>query len=58
MKRSGISVKEYESRSNKMLNDARKKANEDSFASLKDDNAIKLMITAASKGKPNWLAKF
>lgn len=33
-----------------MLNDARKKSNEDTFTNLPEDNAFKLMVTAASKG--------
>jgi DNA-directed RNA polymerase II subunit RPB1 len=45
-----ITKREFEQRCNKMLNDARKKACEDTFEQLDENNALKLMMTAVSKG--------
>jgi DNA-directed RNA polymerase II subunit RPB1 len=52
LKKTGVTVREYEQRANKLLNDARKKACEDAFSDLAEDNAFKLMVTAMSKGTP------
>jgi DNA-directed RNA polymerase II subunit RPB1 len=45
-KKGNISAREYEVRSNKILNDARKKASEDTFSSLPEDNAFKQMVAS------------
>lgn len=48
----GITKREFENRSNQMLNDARKKLAENTIRNLDRNNGFRATITAGSKGSP------